>query len=59
MNDFQRVEIGQTLEGIDAEKAKRRQIQTRFNSSTGEQAVIRWWEKQKTSIRSASRGGQP
>ena len=59
INDFQRGEIGYTLEGIEAEKAKRRQIQTRFNSATGKQAVIRRWEKQKQknqpSIRSASR----
>jgi 16S rRNA G966 N2-methylase RsmD len=56
INDFKRAEIGYTLERIEAEKAKGRQIQSRFNSATGKEAVTRRWKnKKRPSIRSASR----
>jgi hypothetical protein len=56
INDFERAEIGYTLERLEAEKAKRRQIQSRFNSATGKEAVTRRWKnKKRPSIRSASR----
>ena len=56
INDFERAEIGYTLEGIEAEKAKLRQMQSRFNSATGKEAVTKRWKNTKQpSIRSASR----
>ena len=56
INDYKRAEIGYTLERIEAEKAKSRQIQSRFNSATGKEVVTRRWKnKKRPSIRSASR----